>query len=199
MVGHGGTARQVPGPPVLEKGGGGWGGDGTQKFVYQKWPNQIFPIVNFVLSHDGHFGLGGSKGGYPPPLLLLIWCAAILILPWARPLPLLPQARPGAWTMTDGDPVLRHCRAYAPPTSTQRLGVWDSSQPHSLKMIRPSARGQPSQAEQQCTAMTPSFALQLMCRLALRDHQNCSQKSNDQTGPLCSERAMRGRCGGYEA
>ena len=50
---------------------GGAGGSGTQNFVYQKWPDQIFSIVNFVLSHDGHFGLkgggGGSRGEYPPP------------------------------------------------------------------------------------------------------------------------------------
>ena len=38
---------------------------GSQKFVYQKWPDQIFPIVNFVFSRDGHFGLGGGgvRGG----------------------------------------------------------------------------------------------------------------------------------------
>ena len=43
---------------------------GAQKCVYQKWPDQIFPTVNFVFSHDGHFGLGGGGGGtilgYPP-------------------------------------------------------------------------------------------------------------------------------------
>ena len=33
---------------------GGWG----HKFVYQKWPDQVFPFVNFVFSNDGHFGLG---------------------------------------------------------------------------------------------------------------------------------------------
>ena len=40
--------------------------------MYQKWPDQIFPIVNFVFSHDGHFGLGrggGGFGGGPPPLV----------------------------------------------------------------------------------------------------------------------------------
>ena len=39
------------------------GGSGTQKFVYQKWPHQIFPIGNVVISDDGHFGLGGPGGG----------------------------------------------------------------------------------------------------------------------------------------
>ena len=41
---------------------GGWGGSGTQKFVYRKWPDQIFPMVNFVFSHDGPFGWGGGGG-----------------------------------------------------------------------------------------------------------------------------------------
>ena len=44
--------------------------------MYQKWPDQIFPIVNFVFSHYGHFGLGrgagGFGGGVPPPLWFLI-------------------------------------------------------------------------------------------------------------------------------
>ena len=54
--------------------GGGEGGRGfwTQNLVYQKWPDQIFPAVNFVFSHYGHFGLGrrggGGFGGAPPPL-----------------------------------------------------------------------------------------------------------------------------------
>ena len=54
--------------------GAGWGGGGpgTQKFVYPQWPNQIFPIVNFIIPHDGHFGRGG--GGE-----LLLWLSAILI------------------------------------------------------------------------------------------------------------------------
>ena len=54
---------------ALEGGEGGRGRSGTQKFVYQKWPDQIFPIVNFVFSRDGHFGLeggGSGGGGYPP-------------------------------------------------------------------------------------------------------------------------------------
>ena len=36
---------------------------GSQKFVYQKWPDQILPIVNFVLSPDGPFGLAVGGGG----------------------------------------------------------------------------------------------------------------------------------------
>ena len=28
-----------------------------QNCVNQKWPNKIFPIVNFVFSHNGQFGL----------------------------------------------------------------------------------------------------------------------------------------------
>ena len=47
----------------------------TQNLVYQKWPDQIFPIENFVFSHDGHFGLGrrgGGFGGGPPPWVLII-------------------------------------------------------------------------------------------------------------------------------
>ena len=40
--------------------GGGGRGSGTQKFVYHKWPDQIFPTVNFVFSRDGHFGLAGG-------------------------------------------------------------------------------------------------------------------------------------------
>ena len=67
--------------PRAGGGGGGRelleGGEGTQKFVYQKRPNKTFPIVNFVFSHNGHFCLGarGSQGGTPA---LLLWCTAIL-------------------------------------------------------------------------------------------------------------------------
>ena len=64
--------RGAVGREVFEVGGGG-GGSGTQKFVHQKWPDQIFPIVCFVLSHDDHFGFwGGVQGGTPPPLLLRV-------------------------------------------------------------------------------------------------------------------------------
>ena len=55
---------------VLEGGRGG--GSGTRKFVYQKWPDQIFSIVKFLFSRDSHFGLAGGgrgvqRGGVPPP------------------------------------------------------------------------------------------------------------------------------------
>ena len=46
---------------VLEGGAG----SGTKNFVYQKWPNQIFPPVNFVCSHDGPCGLEGGGGVIP--------------------------------------------------------------------------------------------------------------------------------------
>ena len=52
------------------EGGGGYqtgakrgrGGPRTEKIVCQQWPNMIFPTVNFVFSHDSHFGLGGEAG-----------------------------------------------------------------------------------------------------------------------------------------
>ena len=68
----------------FEQGGGGGRGFWTQNLVYQKWPDQIFPIVNFVFSHYGHFGLGrgggGFGGGVPPP-----WFLNILKKPCPRP------------------------------------------------------------------------------------------------------------------
>ena len=36
--------------------------------MHQKWPDQIFPTVNFVFSRDGHFGLGGANPPPPPPV-----------------------------------------------------------------------------------------------------------------------------------
>ena len=55
---------------VLQDGAGG-GGSGAQKFVYQKWPDQIVPFANFIFPHDGHFGLGGGvRGGRGSGLLL---------------------------------------------------------------------------------------------------------------------------------
>ena len=44
---------------------------GTQEFVYQKWPDKIFPMVNFVLATMVTLvwggGGGGSKGRCPTP------------------------------------------------------------------------------------------------------------------------------------
>ena len=51
----------------------------TQKFVNQKWSDQVFPIVNFVVSHDGHFG--GVGGGFPRGLPPFLRCPAIRTLP----------------------------------------------------------------------------------------------------------------------
>ena len=47
------------------------GGSGTQRRVYQNWPDQIFPMGNVGFSHFGHLGLGGGVHGgapSPPPL-----------------------------------------------------------------------------------------------------------------------------------
>ena len=51
---------------VLEGGEGGGVWD-PNVCVYQNRPKKIFPIVNFVMSHCGYFGLeGGVQGGLPP-------------------------------------------------------------------------------------------------------------------------------------
>ena len=51
--------RTYPDPGLrLSREGEGGRRFGTQKFVQQRWPDQIFPIVNFVFSHDGHCGKG---------------------------------------------------------------------------------------------------------------------------------------------
>ena len=49
-----------------EKSGGV---SGTQKFVYQNWPDQIFPTLNFVLPPRRPLwsGGGGGPGGCRPP------------------------------------------------------------------------------------------------------------------------------------
>ena len=51
--------RGEPPPPPFKR----FPGSGTQKFVYQKWRDQIFETVNSVVSHDGPLGLGGGGGG----------------------------------------------------------------------------------------------------------------------------------------
>ena len=70
-----GCAEAQTSPPrdAVEQRRGG-GGSGTQKFVYQKWPESIIPFVNFNFSHHeiwirggggGDPGGGGPGGGYP--------------------------------------------------------------------------------------------------------------------------------------
>ena len=58
--------RARMGPRNYWEAGRGRGGSGTQNFVYQKWTNKIFPMLNFFFSRCGHFGLWGG-GGVPPP------------------------------------------------------------------------------------------------------------------------------------
>ena len=56
------------GREVLE--GGGAGGLGPRSLCTKNGPTRFFPMVNFVLSHDGPFGLEGGRsrgGGGPPP------------------------------------------------------------------------------------------------------------------------------------
>ena len=74
----------APGRLLSGWGVGEGGGVVTQTFEYQKW-DQIFPIVNFVFSRDGPFGLGGGgpgEGGLaeppPPPL----WRLIVRKTPW---------------------------------------------------------------------------------------------------------------------
>ena len=42
--------------------------------VYHKRPDQIFPMVSSIFSHDGHFGLGrggvSRGGGGAPPMVV---------------------------------------------------------------------------------------------------------------------------------
>ena len=66
------------------------GGSRTQKFVYHKWPDKIFPTINFAFSHDGHFGPGAEGGGGSSDVQ---WCTAILI-----PTPPLFPPTPGPQT-----------------------------------------------------------------------------------------------------
>ena len=76
------------------------GGVGSQQFVYQKWPNQIFPTAKFVFPHDGPFGLGGGGLGKPPPKLQIF------------------EGRPGHASH-------RHCGAVAPhgPRAARKSGA----------------------------------------------------------------------------
>ena len=42
---------------------GGKGGVWDPKVAHQKLPDKIFPTVDFVFSHHGHFGLEWGGGG----------------------------------------------------------------------------------------------------------------------------------------
>ena len=69
----------LPGRELLE---GGEGGSGTQNFVLEKWPDQIVPVVNFVLSHNGYFFLGGGvEVVLPPPPA--VYGHSNFLAPWA--------------------------------------------------------------------------------------------------------------------
>ena len=51
------------GHPSREMGEEGGEASGDPTIVFQKWPDQIFPMVNFIFSRGGHFGLEGGGGG----------------------------------------------------------------------------------------------------------------------------------------
>ena len=53
-------------------GGLGWGLSGTQKFVFQKWPDQIFPMAEFVFTLWSLWSGGG----------LLLRLLAVRMHPW---------------------------------------------------------------------------------------------------------------------
>ena len=55
--------------------------------MYQKWPDKIFPVVNFVFSHNGHL-VGG--GGLPPPRVT--FRRVVVSLQGPGQLPVLPFA-----------------------------------------------------------------------------------------------------------
>ena len=61
------------GPANMRRDEGGGGGSGTQKILYQKWPDQIFPFVNVVLPTTVTLvcsgGVQGGEGGAGSKLL----------------------------------------------------------------------------------------------------------------------------------
>ena len=146
--------RGVPCSSVKGGGGGrasfeqvgGEGGRGfwTQNLVYQKWPDQIFPIVNFVFSRDGHFGLGRGGGGFggrgpPPPL----WFLIILKKPWGGggglPCP-MPSERgqyePPTHSVPNPRPSCAECSVCAPPLHSTTAPVHPvASLPHSATRL----------------------------------------------------------------
>ena len=90
MVGDATNCR-VP-REVLERGEGGGGGDGAQKFVYQNWPSRFSQWKISMFSHDGHFGLEGGGG-----------CTAVLIHQCVPPHPL--TAQPESLTINPQQPT----------------------------------------------------------------------------------------------
>ena len=74
------------------------GGSGTRKFVHQKWPEKMFPLVNsfFPTMVTLVWGGGGAEGGGgvtpPPPMVyghsntalgaIIVHTASALTLPW---------------------------------------------------------------------------------------------------------------------
>ena len=115
----------------FEQGGGGGEGFWTQNLVYQKWPDQIFPIVNFVFSHYGHFGLGrgggGFGGGVPPPPLVFNYSKEALGLALGYHL-YGPEVR-CKWCARTG-PIGLHSRRLS-------LGTWTGSIPKGFAMKAP--------------------------------------------------------------
>ena len=126
----------------ITKGGGIW----DPKVCLPKIACEIFPIVNFVFSHDGHFGLEGRGGGVPH---LLRWCTAILTLPWRgltavnRMLPLPPPAgvpsplnahpMPPTPALSGIDCLPRSCPSQVcPPSHTCMVGLPTSCPQHRL-------------------------------------------------------------------
>ena len=99
------------------------GGSGTQTFVYKNGPTILSQLLNFVVSHDGHFGLGrgtgvdavllsaaggaplatypcpslepslSAGGGAPRPLTPLCPCSPCLAYPHPPHTPFLPLGR----------------------------------------------------------------------------------------------------------
>ena len=67
VAGVGGMVRCKP-ATIRRRGGGG---SGTQKFVYQKWSDQIFPICKF---HFFPVTLIWGGGG------VLLWLSAVLMV-----------------------------------------------------------------------------------------------------------------------
>ena len=106
---------------LLSRGEGGRG-FWTQNLVYQKWPDQIFPVVNFVFSHYGHFGLGrgggGFGGGVPPPLVFNYSKEALGNIGTPPPKEQYPAPLGSTGTSASANQILpRNDRALPPPVT----------------------------------------------------------------------------------